>query len=362
MISLGKPATKAIANIMHNPGGFRWWYVDLVNDRGDGVVLIWSFGLPFLPGIRDRPIPRARPAVNIAVYREGRTAFFLLQELQPEAVAEGTNRWRFGESEFAIEDARGRRRVTGRLELPVPATRGLLTGTVEVQGAAVACGAADPRADHAWTPLLTAANGSASLTWGNPTDDDEEPFSLHGRGYVDTNASTTPLHEQGIADWRWGRVGLGTDELIYYVVNPEVGAPESMVILVHSNGTTTKLNDASVTFGDAARARYGMQHHRRVRVQALGLDATIATESVVDDGPFYLRSLVSARCSVSGRVGNGVGERVVPSQVDLPWQRPLVRMRRHVVGGDNSFWLPLFSGQRRGRVGRLVSQLWGSSP
>ena len=32
------------------PGGFLWCYLDLVDATGDGLVLVVSFGLPFLPG------------------------------------------------------------------------------------------------------------------------------------------------------------------------------------------------------------------------------------------------------------------------------------------------------------------------
>jgi len=38
--------------LLEAPGGFAWWYLDALDARGDGLVVIWSFGLPFLPGYR----------------------------------------------------------------------------------------------------------------------------------------------------------------------------------------------------------------------------------------------------------------------------------------------------------------------
>ena len=47
--------------------------------------------------------------------------------------------------------------------------------------------------------------------------------------------------------------------------------------------------------------------------------------------------------------------------IDPDWMRWLVGMRVHHAGGANSFWLPLFSGPRDGRPGRVFSQLLGES-
>ena len=50
MLSLTSPDTPLDRTLLDVAGGFAWWYLDLVDERGDGLVLIWSFGLPFLPG------------------------------------------------------------------------------------------------------------------------------------------------------------------------------------------------------------------------------------------------------------------------------------------------------------------------
>ena len=75
---------------------------------------------------------------------------------------------------------------------------------------------------------------------------------------------------------------------------------------------------------------------------------------VVDSGPFYMRFIT--RGSVDGgEEATGIGELIRPDRVDLGRHRPLVRMRVHDVReGDNSMWLPLFTGPKRGRIRRLM--------
>ncbi|HSC89641.1 MAG TPA: hypothetical protein VLC09_20300, partial [Polyangiaceae bacterium] len=75
---------------------------------------------------------------------------------------------------------------------------------------------------------------------------------------------------------------------------------------------------------------------------------------LVDDGPFYQRFLLEVESSLGA--GHGVFEVVAPARVDLPHQRPFVSMRIHRTGRSNSVWLPLFSGPREGRWGRLWNQ------
>jgi hypothetical protein len=77
----------------------------------------------------------------------------------------------------------------------------------------------------------------------------------------------------------------------------------------------------------------------------------------VDNGPFYLRFPVAARCPRTGERGRGFAEIVKPGQVDIPWMRPFVRMRCHRLDGINSPLLPLFSGPRRGRLRRTLGNL-----
>ena len=84
MIVLDHPNAPICSSVIHQPGGFAWWYAELLDDKGNGMVLIWSFGLPFLPGYKSandsgKPeTPLSRPSLNVALYEAGEPSFYLL--------------------------------------------------------------------------------------------------------------------------------------------------------------------------------------------------------------------------------------------------------------------------------------------
>ncbi|HCA51752.1 MAG TPA: hypothetical protein DEP24_01675, partial [Mycobacterium sp.] len=79
---------------------------------GRAATLIWSWGLPFLPGYAQsaragRPrLPLQRPSVNLVVYEGGRERFYLLSELPTEECTWGEDgsSWRLGDCSFSWTD------------------------------------------------------------------------------------------------------------------------------------------------------------------------------------------------------------------------------------------------------------------
>ncbi|HQE16629.1 MAG TPA: hypothetical protein PLD01_16380, partial [Mycobacterium sp.] len=104
MIELCSTELAPDPGVLESPGGFTWFYVDLVDERGCGATVIWSWGLPFLPGYAhaarigrpERPIDR--PSVNVAVYGPDGERFYLLTEIPPDACswAADDRSWRLG--------------------------------------------------------------------------------------------------------------------------------------------------------------------------------------------------------------------------------------------------------------------------
>ena len=360
MISLTPADLRVDPAVLGVPGGFLWWYFDLVDDAGRGMVLIWSYGLPFLPNLasparKGQPIPPGRrPSLNLVCYNDGRPELYLLQEYPPEDTAwEGLD-WRMGDNTMHAEVSEdGQLSVTICLSCPIPRSPHRLTGTLTVRGA-LRQGGSDgaPSPDHEWSPLTVAAHGEADLHIG--------PQHLHlaGRAYHDRNLGRRPLHDLGIERWWWGRLAFPEREVIFYYLLPRQpdAPPRSVVLEIDAQGQTTWAEDAAITLEGRRRSPYGLWHPRRMtfadpRQQAI----SVTLEALVDDGPFYQRYLLVGRQgAVSAR---GVGELVVPDRVDQDWLRPLVRMRVHHPGTPqaDSFWLPLFSGPRQGRLGRLLS-------
>lgn len=355
MLAISPPDQPLSRDLLDSPGGFAWWYMDLVDDDGNGCVLIWSFGLPFLPGresaARRGQAERAgdRPSLNVAIYRQGRPALYLLQELDPSQAdwpADG-GRVRLGQSTLHTELSGGERVVHMAIDAALP-SGARLTGQVSMRGRGVKLADSaghDPH--HQWSPLCTAAVGRATFSVdGRPILD------VQGRGYHDRNGSTAPLGSLGISHWIWGRAPTADGERIWYLLWPERGEPEAWGLQVASDGRTQVLPDLQVRLRGARRGIFGLPWWRTVELRHGGAPwLLVAHASTVDLGFFYGRWIVRAT-DPTGHVGTGIGEAVRPGRVDRWWNRWLVRMAVHRAQGPNSPFLPLFAGVR-GRLPAL---------
>lgn len=376
MIALGRPGAGLGERFLNARGGFAWWYADIIDPAGDGLVLIWAYGLPFLPGYAasarrgDAPQARSRPSINLVTYRRGKPDFYLLQEYaavaasaerrvrsaDPEAGSAGGVVLRFGRSRFSSWAESGRRRVEAQLDCAVPGSKHRLSGTISLDGVARAGGSAAADHEdgemsrmHEWTPLTGPAAGRAALRHGS------REINIAGRGYHDRNGGAAALHELGIGRWIWARFPLDGREAILYLLWPESGGdPACILTQISSDGRTNTDERITIALADERRGWIGPRLPHRITVRRSGqLWGELRVTSVADRGPFYLR--FQARIELpSGESALGWGELCEPHRVDLPLQRPLVRMRVHHDTGSNSVWLPLFSGPRQGRIRRLL--------
>lgn len=352
--------------VLHSPGGFTWFYVDLVDDRGQAATVIWSWGLPFLPGYAGaaragRPeLPLHRPSVNVVVYGRGRERFYLLSELRPEDCewSEDGRSWRLGGCSFTWTDAPGgngvglTRTLRANLDLALP-TGGRVTGRLRLSGplrrdAGDRATIADQVSTHTWTPILTGPGHLELNTPGNT-------LRVEGRGYHDRNSAEQPLHGLGIRKWWWGRVALPGRDLIFYQLIPSApgASPRDLVIELAADGSCRTREDAGLQVGRLRRSAWGLRWPASATfADPDGRPVRVDVSALLDNGPFYHRYLLHGRCGAEE--GFGIGENVVPDRVDSNLLRPLVRMRVHRAGGPNSMWLPLFSGDSDGRWRRLL--------
>jgi carotenoid 1,2-hydratase len=373
MINIGSAERPMHPRYLRAPGGFAWWYADLVDEYGDGLVLIWSFGLPFLPGYAQaarsgRPQrPVDRPSVYLVLYRRGHPEFYLLQEYTASeaayeslAASGADGEVRIGRSRFHSRLAAGRRTLLAELDCHLPGTAERLIGTVHIDGVArraddagATPGTTDPAVEppHLWTPLTGPARGEAELRFG-----DERPRRLAGRAYHDRNGGTAALHELGIDHWMWGRLPFEDREVIYYLLWPHSDAesPRCVGIEIDGAGRERRIEGLRVERIGERRTLGGMPWAQRLRLwhgRECWLD--VHHRALADSGPFYLRFL-SAGSRPGAAPVVGWGELCYPERVDLPIHRPFVRMKVHRPTGGGSLWVPLFSGPRRGRVRRLL--------
>lgn len=361
MIEIGSTSRETDLALLRAPGGFAWWYADLVTPDGDGLVLIWSYGLPFLPGYADASrrgapqLPAERPSVNLVAYSGGVPTVYLLQEYPGDAAPrpDPPGVQRIGGCRFARSVAEGRCTLDAEIDCPVPGTDARLTGHVRVRGVARAPDAAGSRSagsTHLWTPMTGPAEGDAVLRVGG-----REVARVSGRAYHDRNGGSVPLHALGIGRWMWGRFPLEGREAVYYLLWPRGGgAPECLGVVVGGDGGTERVAGLEVELGPERRSYAGLRWPERIVLHARGRPwLEVRHRALADVGPFYLR-LLSEGAVPGGERAVGWGELCVPDRVDLPVHRPFVRMRVHRVGAANSVWLPLFTGPRERRVGRLL--------
>jgi len=371
------PPTRRLSPVLRDArGGFAWWYADLVNDAGDGMVLIAAHGLPFLPGYasahRRDNAPRAgdRPSLNLAVYRGGRRAFYLLHEFAPDEVtweddpAADRSVWRFGETTLTREIQDGQVALDIDINTPLPRDDRAV-GQLRIHGPLRKPATDEPRPTsepgddlaawhHDWTPITTATQGSGWLEAGG------ERFAMSGRAYHDRNGSAEPLHALGIRYWLWGRAPLPNgSERIWYLVWPRGSGgaePVAIGLEIGPDGSTRRWERLPIERRGGRRGWAGLRVPREVRLGENGEWLRIVHDRLVDDGPFYQRWLVQA--DAGGQAVTGIAEAVAPDRVDRWWHRPLVRMAvQHSDPRRNSRWLPLFAGlTRTGAFGAHRSQ------
>ena len=182
-------------NLLQKPGGFIWWYLDLVEENGDGFVLIFAWGLPFLPGLlhaarQGKPqMPGEWPAVSLAVYRGGTCVFYLLDV--PETASWDQTRTReslaFGRSTMTLGWESGRFEL--QVNLDTEGAGEPISGQICVTGPGVQSETA-PTA-HSWAVLAACVSGQATLKIAG------EQWLFSGRAYVDRNAGDRPIDTLG---------------------------------------------------------------------------------------------------------------------------------------------------------------------
>lgn len=321
-------------------GGFSWRYLDLIDDMGDGLVLIWGWGLPFLcpPAAASSA---EHPSINLAVYRGGKAIFYHLEALEPGQIQINQHGWRFGDTLLQSWPTVEGWAVDVQVDLPIVGSVARARGTISLRGPAVH-GVPTVSGPHIWAPISMVAEGRAVLNFGG------SDIVIAGRGYHDENVGDRPLPNLGIREWAWGRVAEPDSEVLHYRCEGASGV-EGTEVVIDRDGRADR------------RPLEGWTEHGRVGgiwgfagPAHLGFNGrAVEAGAVVDQSAFYLRFPLR---TASGR---GWGERVRPGAIATWWMRPLVRM---CVTTSNrpSAMLPLFSGPSGSHLARTLAWWTGT--
>lgn len=353
MIEITQLCKDSVSSALDKPGAFCWWYADLTDSQGSGCVLVWSFGLPFLPGSRKQMQALSRPAVHVALYEQGRPLIYLLQEYSPQEadIDPHTGCGRIGNSHFSLTHSDQKTQLSVELNLPVPHSKKPFIASLVIDGPNIVLGTNHKPISHAWIPQTIHAQGSLVWNW------DQIHGALSGRAYVDANLSSQSLHLQGIQSWRWGRLSFSDRCFVYYDILGDNGSHTQFV--AQQTAESFSMVDAKVQFSEEKAGRYGLTSPRKISLTLPEEHIRLNLTHLVDDGPFYQRFVLDGSSFRKNKQehAHGIAEVVKPSKVDIPWQRPFVRMKTHRVGGTNSIWLPVFSGHKKARLSRLLRSI-----
>jgi carotenoid 1,2-hydratase len=155
-----------------------------------------------------------------------------------------------------------------------------IRGTVRVIPRALVGHVADLGAArcHRWRPIAPAARvevqlHSPALRWS-------------GEGYFDSNEGDEPL-EARIRHWHWSRGAARDGTLVLYDVHERDGSATSLALKFDRAGAVTRFDAPP----DVPLPASGWRIARSTRSE----DGRARVERTLEDTPFYVRSVVSAR-------------------------------------------------------------------
>ncbi len=317
MITLTPPRLGLPQLWVEKRGAFLWWRLDVLGEGGNSLVLMWSYGLPFLPGYltscrdHDPPPPSLRPSLKVVIHRNRKPTFRTLQEYLPRECQwdyprgpgdTSPHRWAFGSSTIVVSPTSDEGfHLNADLCLQDPGTHAHHRLSVEMQASLRSTHA--PRGStipppplisslperhalhHRWSPLIkpTTATVAEHCERGN------HPWI--GRAYLDHQGSPAPFSELGIRHWIWGHAPFEGAELVYFLAWSEDRSQPPLHRVLWITEHETLVHHPLVVGRNRTRlGRYGMPwwQHLSFRGPHGALDIHVAAP--VDDSPCALRS------------------------------------------------------------------------
>lgn len=256
-------------------------------DGKRGFSIIAFVGSVFSPyyhwaGRRD---PENHVCINVALYQpEGnrwamteRSRMALHRDRNSFTVGPSSMRWHSGRLEVEFDEIALPRppaqwlpkRIRGRITLKPH----FVTGSVfDI----------DATGNHRWWPIAPSADASVEF--------DHDMPGWQGHGYLDCNWGTESL-DRGFTRWDWARGAFddGTS-VILYDSHRRDGSRDCLSILFDPAGHLMQLEEPQCS--PLKRGFWGVERHAHH-----DSDCEPKSLEILEDGPFYMRSVVSTRLS-----------------------------------------------------------------
>jgi carotenoid 1,2-hydratase len=259
------------------PGGYCWWYVDALSEDGTfGLSIIAFIGSVFSPyyrwnGWRD---PLDHCAVNVALYGP-RGSHWAMTERSSGRVSRTRDTLAIGSSHLEWRDecleidideicVPFPKRIRGHVQI---APIGINEKIFGLNG----CGR------HFWRPIAPRARVIVDLERPN--------LGWRGDGYFDMNEGIEPL-ENGFHSWTWSRGVSSRGTTLLYDVHRRDGTRNCLAMRFDAKGQCE-------VFAPPPVARLPSTRWLVAR-ESRADDGAARVERVLEDAPFYSRSVISS--------------------------------------------------------------------
>ncbi len=263
-------------------GGYAWWYIDALSDDGQhGLTVIAFVGSVFSPYYaaarrRGPTDPRDHCAINVALYGAGGHRWTMTERgaaalvRTPTRLAIGPSSLTAGDNSLTLE--------LDEITVPWPSrVRGTIRLEARLGGNHVV--PLDSAGRHRWRPIAPRARVDVTLA--------QPALSWSGHGYFDSNAGDAPL-EDDFRAWHWSRADGDAETLVLYDIERRDGTNLAFGLRCTVDGNVLAFQPPPLAA--LPRSRWGVPRATRADTPD---GAHLA--QVLEDGPFYARSLVRSR-------------------------------------------------------------------
>jgi carotenoid 1,2-hydratase len=336
---------------MQEPGAYEWWYFDAEDkERGLSVVLIWFSGFPFSPyytrhyekwknrSTSEAPHPSNYSGFSFQLYENGREIVNFIkeggQELFDSCISDiGV---RFEKNRFTYDALKDEYLLD--IDFSFPARHKKVKATLLFKACRrITYEKKDTNNNgkvplHQWLLSVPKADVEGTIAVIEQPGGEVRTIPVRATGYHDHNLGAVPMQEY-ISRWYWGRAFSESFDLVYYVVFFKNHDFQPLALLVLSDNLS-----GTVSIHDTLRFRernfrsglFAPLHSRDIDLHSENVHLKIHHDTVLDEGPFYLRfasALSLQRDGHNFEEMKGISEFLNPARLQSGFMRFFTRGR-----------------------------------